>query len=81
MVMHYGYNSYDWSLFNVNSALQIMSPLYLVTLRLLCKNDYIYLLYHHDNTVKILDIIQTKIKYCFKNITTRTYTHILLKLL
>lgn len=52
-----------WSLFHVNSALQIMSPLYLVTLRLLCKNDYIYLLYHHDNNVKMLDITQTKIKY------------------
>lgn len=62
MVMHYGYNSYDWSLFHVHSALQCIVT-YLVTLRLLCKNDNMYLLYNHDCKFKILDITQTKIKY------------------
>lgn len=51
-----------WSLFHVNSALQIMSPLYLVTLSLLSKNDYIYLIYHQ--------------KYCFKKYYNKTlHTH------
>lgn len=53
-----------WSLFHVNSALQIMSPLYLVTLSLLCKNNYIF----HDLPSKIL--FQ---KYYNKTLHTHTF--------